>query len=605
MSDKKAKKGEKTRAKTRATPNLQATAKQLSVYILRNKRIYLLWAITTLGYIAALVILPLLVGYAIAGVEQELPQQEIYKRCAWILAVTFLRLGLRFYSRIMVFNGGREVEYEIRNDLFAHLQRLPQSYFGKQTTGDLMSRCVNDLQSVRLLLGPGLLNLFQTPILLIAVFIAMFSINAKLALLATLPFPFFIFLAGKVGKNLHHWNIAAQEGLAELSSQLQETISGIAVVKSCAMEPMTQARFAKSNQELYRRQLSLIRVNSALPTTATALPAIAMWVVLLVGGRSVMAGEMQISAFFTFAMYIYELTFPAFILGWVVALVQRGAAAMQRLNEVLTVEPEVADAEGATPIENLRGEIEFRDVNFSYAGQDEHPTLRSISVHVPAGKTLGIVGPVGSGKTTLAALIPRLFQVEDGQLFIDGVDVNQIPLKQLRSSIAMVPQDPFLFSMSLAENIAYGLPEMDREAVTAAARRAHLLSDVNELPDGFDTLVGERGVMLSGGQRQRAALARALALDPQILILDDTLSSVDAETEAAILHELREVYRGRTVIVITHRVSAVAEADEVIVLDNGEIVQRGRHAELLAQGGLYARLAQEEEQEEMEDGEVS
>jgi ATP-binding cassette subfamily B multidrug efflux pump len=329
-----------------------------------------------------------------------------------------------------------------------------------------------------------------------------------------------------------------------------------------------------------------------------ALPALAMWIVLLMGGRDVMAGEMQISAFFTFAMYVYELTFPTFILGWVVALVQRGAAAMQRLNEVLTVEPAVADAPDATPIENLRGEIEFRNVSFYYPNQEETPALQSVSVHVPAGKTLGIVGPVGSGKTTLASLIPRLSGVGEGQVFIDGVDVNQIPLKQLRSAIAMVPQDPFLFSMSLAENIAYGLPEVDRAAVSEAARRAHLLSDVNELPEGFDTLVGERGVMLSGGQRQRAALARALALDPQILILDDTLSSVDAETEAAILHELREVYRGRTVVVITHRVSAVAEADEIIVLDAGKIVQRGRHEELLAEGGLYARLAQEEALEE-------
>lgn len=590
IDDKKTSKG--------SSPDLKATARQLSVYILRNRRIYLIWAITTLGYIAALVIIPMLVGYAIVAVEQGLEKQEVFLRCLWILAAALLRLGLRFYSRTMVFNGGREVEYEIRNDLFAHLQRLPQSYFGTQTTGDLMSRCVNDLQSVRLLLGPGLLNLFQTPILLIAVFTAMFSINAKLALLATLPFPVFIWLARSVAKNLHHWNIAAQEGLAELSSQLQETISGIAVVKSCAMEPLTQARFAEANAELYRRQLSLVRVNSALPTTAMALPAVALWIVLLVGGADVMAGEMKISAFFTFAMYIYELTFPTFILGWVVALVQRGAAAMQRINEVLTVEPAVADAPDATPVENLRGEVEFRNVSFHYPDQEGTAALQSISVRIPAGKTLGIVGPVGSGKTTLASLIPRLSQVDEGQLLIDGVDVNQIPLKQLRSAIAMVPQDSFLFSMSLAENIAYGLPEVDRAAVSEAARRAHLLSDVEELPEGFDTLVGERGVMLSGGQRQRAALARALALDPKILILDDTLSSVDAETESAILHELREVYQGRTVVVITHRVSAVAEADEIIVLDAGKIVQRGRHQELLTQGGLYARLAQEEALEE-------
>jgi ATP-binding cassette subfamily B protein len=292
-------------------------------------------------------------------------------------------------------------------------------------------------------------------------------------------------------------------------------------------------------------------------------------------------------------MFIYELTFPTFIMGWVFSLLQRGRAALQRIDEVLTTQPSIADRPDLVPVSALRGEIEFRHLSFRYdAGREE--ALRDLSLHVPAGSVLGIVGPIGAGKTTLAALIPRLLEVPDGQLFLDGIDINQIPLRTLRSSIAMVPQDGFLFSMSLAENVAYGLPAVDRERVHEAATRAQLAKDIDELPHGWDTLVGERGIMLSGGQRQRTTLARALALQPSILILDDTLSSVDAETEAAIRHQLRQVFAGRTVVVISHRIASVCDADRIAVLDDGRLVESGSHAELLAHEGLYARLAQEQ-----------
>jgi ATP-binding cassette subfamily B protein len=364
------------------------------------------------------------------------------------------------------------------------------------------------------------------------------------------------------------------------------------------MEGVMEARFEKANQELYRRQLGLVKSNAAMPAIVTLLPAAAMWIILLVGGSEIAAGRMHVDQFFTFAMYVYELTFPTFLLGFVVAVVQRGSASMQRIDELLSERPAIADRADAVPLAELRGEIEFRRLTFRYPGSDREPALRGIELRVPAGSTLGVVGPVGSGKSTLACVIPRLFEVDDGQLLIDGVDVNRIPLRTLRSSIAMVPQDSFLFSMSLAENIGFGLESPDRERVIDAARRAQLAKDVPDLPNGWETLVGERGVMLSGGQRQRTALARALALRPKILILDDTLSSVDAETEEAIQRELEAVFAGRTVVVVSHRVSSVRHADQIVVLDTGRIAERGSHDELVARGGLYARLVQEQALEE-------
>jgi ATP-binding cassette subfamily B protein len=388
-----------------------------------------------------------------------------------------------------------------------------------------------------------------------------------------------------------------QQSLAGMSNHVQEAVSGIAVVKTYAMEPVQAERFEEENRALFGSHIRLVKSLSGMPAVTGLLPSVSLAMVLASGMPDVAAGRMSHGDFFTFTMYIFGLTFPTFMMGWVVALVQRGAAAMQRIDEVLSTQPSIRDFD-VLDLPSLRGEIEFRGLDFRYLGSDREPALRDIRLHVPAGSSLGVVGPVGCGKSTFASVIPRLFEVEPGQLFLDGVDVNRIPLETLRASIAMVPQDSFLFSMSLADNIAYGVPDADRDRIREAAVRAQLDKDVGDLPQGYDTVVGERGVMLSGGQRQRAALARALALRPSILILDDTLSAVDAETEAAIQAELRELFANRTVVVVANRVSSVRECDQIVVLDGGRIVERGTEAELLARGGLYARLAREQRDRE-------
>jgi ATP-binding cassette subfamily B protein len=584
-------------AETAARPASGARSawRRLLRYVARHPVYYGIWVAVTLAYTAGFVAVGRLVGWAVESVAKGMPHAEVGRRTLWLVGVVAATALVRFYSRTLVFNAAREIEYELRNDLYAQLLRLPQSFYGRWRTGDIMSRCVNDTNAVRLLMGVAVLNVLQTPVLYIAVIGTMLSLNPRLALLVLLPYPLFILFARAIGRRVHHWSLQAQEGLGEASNQLQESISGIAVVKAYAMEGVTRRRFGAVNDSLWQRQLALVRTNAAMPGITSLLPALAMCLILFIGGSDIVAGRMEVADFFTFSIYVSQLTFPTFIMGWVVALVQRGAASMQRIDELLSVVPTIADPADPVPLASLRGELELRNLTFRYAGDARRePALREVSLRVPAGTTLGVVGTVGAGKTTLASLIPHLYEVDDGQLFVDGVDINRIPLDTLRRHIAMVPQDSFLFSATLADNIAFGRPDAPHDEIVRASERAQLAKDVEDLPHGYDTLVGERGVMLSGGQRQRTALARALLMEPAILVLDDTLSAVDAETEAAIQRELDAVFRGRTVVVVSSRVSAVRKADRIAVLHEGRVVELGTHAELVRAGGLYARLAREQ-----------
>jgi len=525
--------------------------------------------------------------------------------CLLLIALVVLKGVLSFATRWILIGVSRDIEFDIRNDLFDRLLLMEPEFYVRNRTGELMSRATNDLNNVRMVLGPGIMYTGQTLVTMVLAIAIMSKLSGLLTLWILLPVPVVAVAVRHFGKVIHELYEKIQASLAALSAKVQENLSGVRVVRAYAQEEAEIRGFDEPNREYVNRNIKLIRTWSMFMPSLQALIGTSFLIVLWQGGGQLLSGKISLGALIAFYAYLGILVWPMIALGWVTNIFQRGAASVGRLNYILQAKPQIDDQAAQVPVGTaVNGEVEFRNLTFAYPttlagngkngnssnGSGERPVLEDVSLKVPAGSTLAIVGPTGSGKTTLAALVARLWEAPEGEVFIDGRSIREWPLETLRRSIGYVPQDTYLFGETVGGNVAFGVEEYDHEAVREASEIASLNGDVESFAQKYDTMVGERGITLSGGQRQRTAIARALVRDPKILILDDSLSAVDTQTEEQILTRLRSVTRGRTTILISHRTSTVQDADQIVVLRGGRITERGTHEELLVRGGYYSEL---------------
>jgi ATP-binding cassette subfamily B multidrug efflux pump len=538
---------------------------------------------------------PLVIRAAIDTLSHAFGLGRLLRFAALLVGLAAVKGLFQYWMRVIIIGISRDIEYDLRNDLFHHLVELSPDYYGRVRTGDIMARATNDLNAVRMMLGPGIMYWTETSLTFLLAIVIMVTVDWRLAALAMLPAPLVSLAVIFFGRAIHARFERIQAMFSDISSRVQENLAGVRMVRAFVQEDAELRHFEKLNRAYIAENIRLVRISGVFQPLLEALIGLTFLAVLWYGGGQVLAHRISIGSFVMFNTYMGILVWPMIALGWVVNLMQRGGASLARINQIFHEKPTIAAPVQPVPLRRVRGEIEFRNASVAYPSGR---ALDNVSLSIDAGATVAIVGHTGSGKSTLVSLVPRLLDPTDGSVLLDGIDLRDLAPAELRRPIGFVPQETFLFSATIAENIAFGVERVTTDEIRRAAELAGLAGDIEAFPMGYETMVGERGITLSGGQKQRTAIARAILRDPRILILDDALSSVDTLTEERILRELEIAMRGRTVILISHRVSTVRQADLIVVLEHGRIVERGTHAELVSAGGYYADLWQKQMLEE-------
>jgi ATP-binding cassette subfamily B protein len=575
--------------------------RKLLSYFARYKRTVIVGTVCVLMTNVVRLTAPVVLRHAVDDLASQISHSKLLEYAGLIVAIALTQGVFLFAQRRLLINMSRDIEYDLRNDFYEHLQKLPFEFYQTHRTGDLMARATNDLSAVRMIVGPALMYSMNTVFAMALIVPLMGSVSWRLTLLAFLSMPLVATATNYFSKRIHDRFEKVQEYFGTVSNRAQESLAGVRVIRAYTQEPAEIEGFKQVNREFVNRNLQLIRLSAVFHPILQLFIGLGFIAVLWFGGRLVVSGQISIGQFVQFTLLLGYLVWPMIALGWVINIFQRGMASMGRMHHIMSVEPAIRDTDEISEIHVIKGEIdgeiEFRDLTFTYEEARE-PALLDINLHIEPGQTVAFVGAVGSGKSTLMNLITRLLDAEPGQVLIDGRPIREIPLAVLRSSIGYVPQETFLFSETIAENIAFGVENTTTEEIELAATEAGIAEDILEFPEAFETLVGERGITLSGGQKQRTAIARALIRRPKILILDDALSSVDTYTEERILGYLRRIMVGRTSLIVSHRVSTVKDADLIVVLEDGRIAERGTHDSLVARGGIYAELYEKQLLEE-------